>query len=155
MSDINPYNAPQTWTPMPTESPVSDGKPIPASQGARFGNFFIDNLALFMLGAAEGVMIVVLMGDEGLELLEKTPGIVFSIPTTLAYYLILEGLTGRTLGKLVTGTKVVSADGSPPSAGQLLGRTFARMIPFEPFSFLGKEARGWHDTLPGTYVVKV
>ena len=69
-----------------------------------------------------------------------------------AYYVILEGMTGRTLGKLITGTKVVNERGEPPSFGQILGRTFSRFIPFEVFSFLAEDGRGWHDSVPGTYV---
>ena len=53
---------------------------------------------------------------------------------------------GRTLGKFITGTKVVSADGETPTASQIVGRTFCRMIPFEAFSFARETCPvGWHD----------
>ncbi|MCA9066572.1 MAG: RDD family protein, partial [Planctomycetaceae bacterium] len=71
------------------------------------------------------------------------------------YYVFMEAVFQRSLGKLVTGTMVVAADGSRPSFGKILGRSFARIIPFEAFSFLGsKTPTGWHDTLSGTRVVK-
>ena len=76
------------------------------------------------------------------------------IPIALAYYLVSEATTARTLGKLVTGTKVVNEHGGKPTFGQYLGRTFARFIPFEAFSFFGTPTRGWHDSLPRTYVIK-
>jgi uncharacterized RDD family membrane protein YckC len=45
------------------------------------------------------------------------------------YYVVLEGLFGRTLGKLVTGIKVVSeADGRAPGIGRALLRTVLRLI---------------------------
>ena len=76
--------------------------------------------------------------------------------TSLAYHALLEGFYGRTLGKLVTGTQVVGADGSRATWGQIIGRTFARFIPFEPFSFFGRPPpAGWHDSLSGTRVVRV
>jgi uncharacterized RDD family membrane protein YckC len=62
-------------------------------------------------------------------------------------------MTGRTLGKLITRTSVVDAEGRRPTFKQVLGRTFSRIIPFEPFSFFGKDARGWHDSMSNTFVV--
>ena len=50
---------------------------------------------------------------------------------------------------------VVLEDGSLPSSTGYLKRSFSRMIPFEAFSFLGSEARGWHDTISKTYVVDI
>ena len=72
----------------------------------------------------------------------------------LIYYVPQEAFWGRTIGKLITGTRVVSEDGGPASFGQVVGRTFARMIPFEPFSFFGSTASGWHDSLSHTRVVQ-
>jgi uncharacterized RDD family membrane protein YckC len=92
--------------------------------------------------------------EEDLELLDGPLGIALGIALRLAYYITLESLWGRTLGKLVTGTIVVDARGLRPTFGQICVRSFARFIPFEPFSFLGRVPRGWHDKLPNTYVVK-
>ena len=50
------------------------------------------------------------------------------------------------------GTRVISEDGSPPTAGQTLVRSLCRMIPLEPLFYLGLE-RPWHDSIPGTYVI--
>ena len=74
----------------------------------------------------------------------------------VAYYVVLEGLTGMTLGKMVMGTKVVNESGASPSFGQILGRSFCRLIPFEVFSFLGNKGFpiGWHDSIPKTRVIK-
>jgi hypothetical protein len=36
---------------------------------------------------------------------------------------------------------------------QILGRTFSRFVPFEPFSFLGS-GHGWHDRWSDTRVVR-
>ena len=72
------------------------------------------------------------------------------------YYIILEYTTGRTIAKFVTGTRVVTENGESPSLGQVIGRSFARYIPFEPFSFFGNKGYpiGWHDSLPKTRVIK-
>jgi uncharacterized RDD family membrane protein YckC len=66
----------------------------------------------------------------------------------------MEGLTGRTLGKLVTGTMVVDENGNKPEFSRIIGRTFCRLIPFDALSFLGEEHSGWHDTISKTKVIK-
>ena len=69
--------------------------------------------------------------------------------------MVFETITGRTLGKYITNTKVLTEDGQKPEADKILYRTLSRMIPFEAFSFLGDEGRGWHDSLAKTVVVDV
>lgn len=73
----------------------------------------------------------------------------------IAYYWVLESFTGRTLGKFITGTAVLNDKGKTPSNKELLVRTLTRLIPFEQFTFLSTERKGLHDTLSGTYVVKI
>ena len=72
----------------------------------------------------------------------------------LAYYIGMEVSAGKTVGKYVTGTQVITEDGELPSAGTVVIRTLCRMIPFEAFSFFGSTPRGWHDKLSKTRVVK-
>jgi len=130
--------------------------------GRRFLGFVIDYVACigtgFVLGVFVQVVVAVAAGDED-DIPDGTQGsnLKYRLIGTLllfCYYMAFEGLFSRTIGKLVTGTIVVDESGFPPSFGQLLGRTLARFIPFEPFSFLGSKTRGWHDSLSGTYVVR-
>jgi uncharacterized RDD family membrane protein YckC len=71
------------------------------------------------------------------------------------YYTFFEGVFGRTVGKIFTKTKVVSQDGSRAKFGQVFIRTLIRLIPFEAFSFLGKDPLGWHDRWSKTMVSNV
>lgn len=66
----------------------------------------------------------------------------------------MEGFTGKTIGKLLTGTKVVDSTGGPASIKTAFLRSLCRYIPFEPFSFLSSDARGWHDSITKTWVIK-
>ena len=50
---------------------------------------------------------------------------------------------------------VVLEDGTKPTTSDIVIRSLCRFIPFEAFSFLGDEGRGWHDSLSDTYVVDV
>jgi uncharacterized RDD family membrane protein YckC len=70
----------------------------------------------------------------------------------VGYYFLCEATTGRTVGKLVSGTRVVTESGGKPTTLQILQRTLSRMVPFEPFSFFGPST-GWHDRWSKTRVV--
>ena len=70
------------------------------------------------------------------------------------YYLVLEGLFGRSFGKFITGSVVVTENGVKPSFSLICVRTLCRLIPFDALSFLGKSGRIWHDSLSNTYVVE-
>ena len=149
---LNPYAAPsnsqhESHEPLP-------GVIVPAGQGARFLNLIIDYFVQFGISFAFGVIVVVIRGQAGVDFIDSTPVIVIGTTILLLYYFVCEATTSRTLGKLITGTKVVNANGGKASLGQIAGRTFARLIPFEAFSFLGTPTRGWHDSLPKTFVIK-
>jgi len=121
-----------------------------ATTGQRFANYLVDATATIALNFANGF---------ALGLVGSRPGffgrLALSILTVSIYYVVLEARSGRTLGKLVTGTRVVGKDGSAPALGRVIGRTLARHIPFEPFSFLGGDRPvGWHDSLSGTRVIR-
>jgi uncharacterized RDD family membrane protein YckC len=59
----------------------------------------------------------------------KTGGSGVLLVIVVLYYVLMEGLTGRTVGKLVTGIRVVDeATGRSPSLGQAVLRTLLRII---------------------------
>ena len=73
------------------------------------------------------------------------------------YYVVLEGLLGISIGKLVTGTRVVDGHGRASSLRTAVMRTLCRFIPFEPLSLAFSphdRTRGWHDTRSRTCVVR-
>jgi len=135
-------------------SSSSDTKFVPASMGIRFANHIIDYiLSLFFCGILELIIVLVskgnLFGDSNMVI--QVFAILF---LSRFYYLFFEGIWQSTPGKWITGTKIVRTDGDKPHVGQILGRTLARIIPFEPFSFLtNPNPRGWHDRFSGTVVV--
>lgn len=153
---LNPYAAPAAAAALPNELDpyLTGGAVVPAGKGLRLANFFIDYFVQFAISFAFGVVVVVVGGQDGMDFIDRTPGFLIGLPILLGYYILCEATTSRTLGKLVTGTKVVNEQGGKPSFGQIVGRSFSRLIPFEAFSFLGETSRGWHDRFPHTYVVK-
>jgi len=57
----------------------------------------------------------------------------------------------QTIGKVITNS-VVHLNSDNPFKGIFI-RSISRYIPFEPFSFIGKNSEGWHDKLSKTTVV--
>ena len=152
MSGQNPYQAPQADISLdPTERP---GEELPdAGLGARFLNLLIDT---FLSRIVATIFAVVLIKAVGPGDSAAVISIVVVLGGMIGYYVLCEGVFGWTVGKLITGTRVIRNDGKKPNVGQIIGRTFARFIPFEPFSVLfGRSNSGWHDSLSGTRVVKV
>lgn len=128
----------------------------------RWFGCWIDFIVVAVLGV---VAVAPFAGVE--ELSDAQALIIFfgALGIAVAYYTIAEGLTGRTLGKLLSGTIVVNAEGQPPGIGRALIRTLMRLIEVNPF-FLGgipagivaaasKEKQRLGDYAAGTYVVPV
>ncbi len=121
-----------------------DGLLVEASKGKRFANYLIDYL-------------VIGLGTYVFEMLQLTNSTHYS-PSSLwwdtiinyvifvLFYFLFEGsLNGKTPAKYITGTRVVKLDGSKPDSNTIMLRSLSRIVPFEPFSFLGSRPNGWHD----------
>ncbi len=78
---------------------------------------------------------------------------IIAVPTFWCYYILSEFLWQRTIGKLLTKTKVVTISGDKPTFLQILGRTLSRSIPFEYLSYFVSMS-GIHDRLSGTRVIR-
>ncbi|MEW4923395.1 RDD family protein [Algibacter sp. 2305UL17-15] len=139
-----------------------------ATKGNRFAHYIVDFIIILLVfwGIIIGFVFLFYSFaedtssvDSFLSDMENTNAFLDRIITAVIFslfYFAIEFLTkGRSIGKYITKTKVVLEDGSAPSANDYLKRSFSRMIPFEPFSFLGAEGRGWHDTISKTYVVDI
>ncbi|PQO40231.1 RDD family protein [Blastopirellula marina] len=165
-STENPFSSPSVEAGSVLVDPIAHKplKVVGATQGRRLANFVVDLICIniatqvagFCLGVCVGIYVAVTRDESVLQLFESPLMFLFGLFINFSYYVLMEGLFGRTMGKLASGTKVVNEQGLPPSWGQVFGRTACRFIPFEPFSFFGAmPPRGWHDKLPKTYVVSI
>lgn len=133
-----------------------------APKGKRFANYLIDSIvfqyAFFILLGLAGAGLYYAFGYEDLlvwfDEIDRLEELIYTYLLLFVYYNFMEALTGRTLGKYITGTMVVQHDGTRPDAGTIGVRSLCRIIPFDGLSFLG-DGRGWHDSLSKTYVVDV
>jgi len=128
-----------------------------ADKGKRFLNFLIDYVSIIVLTMLFFSMIAVIINPESniIHQLENINPLLDRIITTLFYVILIflsEFLTkGRSLGKYITGTKVVMIDGTTPTTKDFFYRNLCRIIPFDVLTFLGEN--GWHDSITKTTVV--
>ena len=132
---------------------------VQASGGKRFANYLIDLIVFYLLAFMAGIVIGILSPDTINSIDEENSE--FNIVTNLAFISIFvlymfgtEAIfKGKTLGKLITGTRAVNEDGSNISTKTALLRGLSRVVPFEAFSALGSPSHPWHDKWTNTYVI--
>jgi uncharacterized RDD family membrane protein YckC len=130
-----------------------------ASAGKRLANRIIDLIVFvilaFVFGMASAIVVLIIYPEaaDTMEADFEKYNLLFTLVLHLAYYTILEASSGRTIGKLITGTRVVDKHGKTPGINAIFLRSLSRMVPFEAFSFLGTVPRGWHDTWTDTWVI--
>jgi uncharacterized RDD family membrane protein YckC len=124
-----------------------------ADAGNRFANLIVDTIAFYILYFILA-LVFGLTSSDYTDVSEAVTSTLFSWLCYFLYYFILETVTGKTLGKMITRTKVVDVNGQKPGTSAIALRTLSRLVPFEPFSFFGNPPRGWHDRWSKTWVVK-
>jgi|GEM_PF-112591 len=135
-----------------------------ASKGRRFGNYIIDlvmrRIATAIFGIGLGFIFALLDSDGMFFLNSSALGLLVNYLIGYTIMVIYYGFTeiafkGKSIGKMITKTKVVDINGGPASQNQIVKRSLSRMIPFYPFSvlFADDDGRGWHDQISRTRVV--
>lgn len=132
-----------------------------ASKGSRFANSLLDGIflqvAYYIVVFIFGLAYTLIVGETIEEdMIESDAAVNFSFMLVyfifyFGYFILMEYYLGQTLAKFITGTSVISIDGNKPTIGQIVGRTFSRLVPFDALSFLGEN--GWHDSWSDTRVI--
>jgi uncharacterized RDD family membrane protein YckC len=74
--------------------------------------------------------------DSGFEVRLENEGFILYLFLNLGYFVILERLTGATLGKLVMGLRVAKLDGEPYGWGAVMLRNVLRFVDGLPLLYL-------------------
>ncbi len=128
-----------------------------AEKTQRFVNYVVDYIIAMLLGVLFSMGIIFMSTalsdatfdeDGAVPLFYLMMAIAF-----LVYYTGFEyGNGGRTIGKMITATYAVRADGSPLTLQDAFLRTLCRFVPFMRFS--GFADTPWHDQWTNTMVIK-
>ncbi|WP_228526543.1 MULTISPECIES: RDD family protein [unclassified Flavobacterium] len=118
----------------------------------RFLNFVIDFIIVFIL-----FLFIVPVIETFLPLISRLERSIYRIGSLIIfmslYYIPFEYKYQKTVGKIVTRTKVVTLENNKPELIDVISRTFCRLIPFDRFSFLYSR-NGFHDVISRTKVIK-
>ena len=152
MSVQNPYAPPSAE--LDTGLRLDQPESLPtAGRGARFLNFIIDGIISRIVAMVFAGVLIRALGPDAAGAVVV---VAFVLVGFFGYYVVFEAAFGWTFAKLITGTRVIRFDGTKAKVPQIMGRTLARFIPFEPLSVLFSESKlGWHDSLSNTRVVRV
>lgn len=146
----NPYASPATSSePAPIGAEFSDPQGLPVTtQGKRFLNMIIDNIVTQVISGAAGFLLgisyAVSQGGRITRSDEATlqmVGFFLGLLIALGYFVVMEGLFQRTVGKFLTGTYVVSADGQRHHSGKSL-------VDHSPDLFLLRLSASWAVRIP-------
>ncbi|NVN17650.1 hypothetical protein GUA46_04795 [Muricauda sp. HICW] len=113
----------------------------------RFYNFLLDSIVFLITVVLVSMLLKKHVERESLKY--------FMIPLYYVYYFVFESISGQTVGKMITKTKVISVN-YPERVGlsNIFWRTVSRLIPIDIFSYLFSN-RGIHDVLSQTQLKKL
>lgn len=122
-----------------------------AAWGKRLTNYIIDTVTIYALIFVTG--IVISLFDSNFSYSEDS---VFSLLTVIVYVIYYSGceyLWGKTLGKIVTQTRVLHNEGENINYWTTLKRSLIRFVPLEALSLDSRTRIMWHDKWSNTRVV--
>ncbi len=103
------------------------------------------------------------MGNDGAKLLSNelySAGWLIAVLLGIANFVLLPMFAGQTIGKMLTGIRIVGRDGNPASAGRIaLRQTLGYLLTAVSFglgflvSIFSGKGRALHDYLAGTVVI--
>ncbi len=118
----------------------------------RFIHFIIDTIAFFILTMIFAFVLGLFINPTDQSLMTLI-GYLMLAAGFFGYYVFMETKFQKTIGKFITKTKVVNKNGTRPEVGDIVRRTFCRLIPFDRVSFLFTP-NGFHDRLSDTTIIK-
>lgn len=175
MSNVPPPPPGAPPPPPPSSAASTAGVGSPAGFGARLGAYIIDAL---VVGVPAGILVFIgiamapteiVVCDDGFGLCEQPTGTGWAIIVlfylagvvgAFAYYAVLEGGTGQTVGKKALNIKRIDAvTGQPIGGGRAVGLMFARVVSGLP-CYLGylwmlwdQDQQTWHDKMLTSRVI--
>lgn len=118
----------------------------------RFIHFIVDTIAYSILTMIFSFILGLFINPSDQNLMTILVYLMFAIGF-FGYYVFMETKYQKTIGKFITKTKVINKNGTIPELGDIVRRTFCRLIPFDRISFLFT-SNGFHDRLSDTTLIK-
>jgi uncharacterized RDD family membrane protein YckC len=149
--------------PTPEENildPADDVELRLASTGQRFFNYLVDYAISYAIFRFVIFKLQVAFLAAIYQYVDSRAALyAISYLSVIAWYILFrtafEGFTGgKTIAKMMNGTRAVNEDGTRVTFKTALLRSLSRAVPFEAFSALGANPpHPWHDRWAKTYVI--
>ncbi len=125
-----------------------------ASSGKRLANHLID-ATVFYVALFCGAILIEIFSPGFLDGINDLVGRLIGMACYALFIFFIEAIShGKSIGKLITGTKAVNLDGTEMDVSKTFLRNIARAVPFNEFSALGTPCEPWHDRWSDTIVVE-
>ena len=124
-----------------------------ASSGKRFANYIIDTIVFYIVAFGLGIVIGILKPNLLVGVDDLSLRLVLLLFYGIVMFMTEAMSNGRSIGKLITGTRAVNVDGTNMSFQKAFVRNIVRAIPFNALSALGTPSIPWHDRWSDTMVV--
>jgi uncharacterized RDD family membrane protein YckC len=128
----------------------------------RCGALLIDYIVIIAVPVITLLLLVLIQGDGGGKVagVSNSTGWLLGILVYVANFFVLPLVNGQTIGKMLTGIRIVKLNGSPVNVGSLLLRqvlgflftVFTGGIGFLVAAF-SRSGRALHDYIAGTTVI--
>lgn len=126
-----------------------------SGSGKRLANYLIDLLLFYFIEVFWLTLIDFFWPGNLMKM--TTDPFARALIRLFFYSLLMFGMEmafrGKSLGKMITGTRAVDQNGHNLTLKQFLFRSFIRVIPFNALTALGNPCSPWHDSLSVTFVV--
>jgi uncharacterized RDD family membrane protein YckC len=146
----------------PREASPDAAPGVPAGVWRRAIALAVDVALIVLLGRAGLALAAGLAAlAPALQLVAQAFAVTWLYFTPAAYFVLGHGTAGQTVGKRLTGVRVVEEGGAPLGYVRALGRCVATALSALPIGLglllagLRADRRGLHDFLAGTRVVRV
>jgi uncharacterized RDD family membrane protein YckC len=149
----NPYAPTQAAL---NEVTVEDPSEVlePAPRWRRVVNQLLDLVGITIAATLVAIALRVVSVAVNIDVMQSA-GPLFGFGVVFLYYFVCEAVFGQTLGKLVTGTRLVTESGARAPIWLVLFRSIYRFVPLEPLSIFSRRRIMWHDLWSKTRVVQV
>nr|WP_315419146.1 RDD family protein [uncultured Pedobacter sp.] len=124
-----------------------------ASSGKRFANYIIDTIVFYIVAFGLGIVIGILKPNLLVGVDDLSLRLVLLLFYGIVMFMTEAMSNGRSIGKLITGTRAVNYDGTDMSFQKAFVRNIVRAIPFNALSAFGTPSIPWHDRWSDTMVV--
>lgn len=122
--------------------------------GIRFVHLVVDTIAYHVLTFILLIAVIYIVPSRADDLVFlQTAGLSLFLLSVFLYYVLMEHLFQKTIGKYITGTKVVHKNGEKASLADIFVRTVYRFLPFDSITFYTRE-NGFHDEFSNTMVIR-